>query len=52
MNGPEFAELFDAKRRKVLRMLCARPLRRKVTPARELLGASLEMDSDNGSEEN
>lgn len=52
MNGPEFAELFDEKRRKVLRMLCARPLRRKVTPARELLGASLEMDSDNGSEEN
>jgi hypothetical protein len=52
MNGPEFAELFDAKRRKVLRMLCARPLRRKVTPARELLGASLKMDLDSMSEEN
>jgi hypothetical protein len=52
MDGPEFAELFDVKRRKILRMLCARPLRRKVTPARELLGASLEMDSDSPSEEN
>jgi hypothetical protein len=52
MDGPEFAEFYDEKRRKVLRMQCARPLRRKVTPARELLGADLEMDSDDLSEEN
>jgi hypothetical protein len=52
IDRPEFAELFDLKRRKIIRMLCARLLRRKVTPTRELLGKSLEMDSESSSEEN
>jgi hypothetical protein len=52
MDGPEYAELYDEKRRKILRMQCARPLRRKVTPAKELLGVDRDFESDSSNEGN
>ena len=52
MDGPEFAELYDDRRRKIIRMQCARPMRRKVTPAKELLGTDYEFDSGSSGEEN
>ena len=52
MDGPEFAELYDDRRRKIIRMQCARPMRRKVTPAKELLGTDYEFDSGSSGEGN
>ena len=52
MDGPEFAELYDDRRRKIIRMQCARPIRRKVTPVKELLGTDYKFDSGSLGKEN
>jgi hypothetical protein len=52
MDGPEYAELYDSKRELIVKMQCARPLRRRVLPASELLEDRNDQDAESSSEEN
>jgi hypothetical protein len=50
MDGPEYALLYDHKRRKSMRLQCAKPLKRRVMTASELLEAEEDEAEESGEE--